>query len=104
MSKAKRYFIDSCRDEHGFMRATDCVQSHEDTLRANSIEVIESQPVLERILILEEQLKAAKHILHLIRGRVFGQRYNDQDVLLTRIREDIDRYIEMHEPERGGGK
>lgn len=36
----KRYYIDSCRDERGFMRATDCVQSHEDTLRANSIEVM----------------------------------------------------------------
>lgn len=40
MSEPKRYYIDDCRDERGFLRATDCLQSHEDTLRANSIEVM----------------------------------------------------------------
>lgn len=40
MSEPRRYYIDSCRDDRGFMRATDCLQSHEDSLRANSIEVM----------------------------------------------------------------
>ena len=62
MSEPRRYYIDDCRDERGFMRATDCLQSHEDTLRANSIEVIEAEPVLERIKQLETQLKEANEV------------------------------------------
>lgn len=63
MTEPTRYYIDSCKGEQGFMRATTCVQSHEDTLRGNSIEVIEAEPVLARIKQLEAQIKEANEAL-----------------------------------------
>lgn len=41
MNKPKEYWIDSARDDFNKMKATDCIQTHEDTLVGNSIRVIE---------------------------------------------------------------
>lgn len=44
MNKPREFWIDDCRDDLGLMTATDCIQSHEDRLRGNSIHVREVLP------------------------------------------------------------